>query len=71
VNITQAMAILVTLKWFKSELKRFAENESGATAIEYGILISILSLAIIGSANSVWVVIKDKFVYIGNVITAG
>jgi Flp pilus assembly pilin Flp len=40
-------------------------NESGATAVEYGIIIAILSLAIIGSGDTVWKVIKEKFVFIG------
>ena len=52
-------------------IKRFVENESGATAIEYGVIIAILSLSIIGSSNSVWVVIKNKFLYVSNVITNG
>jgi pilus assembly protein Flp/PilA len=59
------------LKTLQSELRRFAANEAGATAIEYGIIVSILSLAIIGSGNTVWVAIRDKFGYIGDVITTG
>ena len=52
-------------------MKRFAADESGATAVEYGIIIAILSLAIIGSGETVWTAIKDKFIYIGNRITTG
>jgi pilus assembly protein Flp/PilA len=59
------------LSRLKCELHRFAANESGATAVEYGIIIAILSLAIIGSGNTVWVVIKNKFIFIGDKITAG
>ena len=59
------------LNKLKAELKRFSENEDGATAIEYGVIIAILSLAIIGSGNTVWVVIREKFVMIGGVVTTG
>ena len=52
-------------------MKRFAADESGATAVEYGIIIAILSLAIIGSGDTVWKIIKDKFIFIGNTITTG
>ena len=42
-------------------LKRFIEDESGATAIEYGLIIAVLSLAIIGSLTSVMEGIGDVF----------
>jgi pilus assembly protein Flp/PilA len=61
----------MSIKKIRLELKRFAANESGATAIEYGIIVAILSLAIIGSSNTIWVAIKNKFVYVGNVVTTG
>jgi pilus assembly protein Flp/PilA len=62
---------MIVAELLKKQVKSFAADESGATAIEYGVIISILSLAIIGSANSVWVVIRDKFVFIGQTITNG
>lgn len=34
-------------------LRLFAANESGATAIEYGLIISLIFLAILASVNSV------------------
>ena len=55
----------------KNLMKNFSANESGATAVEYGIIIAILSLAIIGSGDTVWKIIKDKFIFIGNTITTG
>jgi pilus assembly protein Flp/PilA len=55
----------------RTNIKRFVDNESGATAIEYGVIIALLSLAIIGPSNSVWVTIKDKFLYVSNVILTG
>lgn len=33
--------------------RRFADNESGATAIEYGLIVVVLSLAIVGGVSLV------------------
>jgi Flp pilus assembly pilin Flp len=55
----------------KKLIKRFIADKSAATAIEYGVIIAILSLAIIGSGDTVWVVIREKFVMLGSVITTG
>jgi Flp pilus assembly pilin Flp len=52
-------------------LKRFMADDSGATIIEYGILISILSLTIIGAANGGFLGMKDKFLNIANVVKNG
>ncbi len=35
----------------KSLVSRFAKNESGATAIEYGLIASLIAVAIIVSAG--------------------
>ncbi len=37
----------------KSFLARFAQDESGATAIEYGLLSALIGVAIVGGASSV------------------
>ena len=34
-------------------LARFLKNESGATAIEYGLIAALISVAIIGGATAV------------------
>jgi pilus assembly protein Flp/PilA len=34
-----------------STLKRFAQNESGATAIEYGLIASLIAVALIAGAS--------------------
>lgn len=34
-------------------LRRFANNESGATAIEYGLIVSLIFLAILSSVGTV------------------
>jgi pilus assembly protein Flp/PilA len=55
----------------KFQLSRFAADESGATAIEYGLIISVISLAIIGSGDTVWKAIKDKFLFLGDTVKNG
>lgn len=35
----------------KTVLKRFLEDETGATAIEYGLIVAVLSLTIIGGVG--------------------
>lgn len=47
-------------------MKRFAENESGATAIEYGLIAALISVVIIAGATTVGTNLKAKFVSIGN-----
>ena len=37
----------------KSLFARFAKDQSGATAIEYGLMASLISVAIIGAITSV------------------
>ncbi len=40
---------------------RFLKDESGATAIEYGLIAAIISVAIIGSLGSVRDALKGTF----------
>ncbi len=35
----------------KSLLQRFLKDETGATAIEYGLIVAVLSLAIVGGVG--------------------
>jgi len=44
-----------------SILKRFFANESGATAIEYGLIAAGIALAIITVVNSLGTTMNDKF----------
>ena len=48
------------------QLKRFATNESGATAVEYAIVATVLSIAIITSFNTAWSAVRDKFIWIAD-----
>lgn len=42
-------------------LKRFLKCEDGATAIEYGLIASLIALAIIGGFSNVGTAIGDMF----------
>ncbi len=34
-------------------IKKFVEDQSGATAIEYGMIASLIAIAVVGSAQTV------------------
>ena len=42
-------------------IRRFIEDESGATAIEYGLIAAGISLAIIAVVNGIGVKLNGKF----------
>ncbi len=42
-------------------LKQFAKNESGATAIEYGLIAALIGVAIITVVNNVGIELKGTF----------
>jgi pilus assembly protein Flp/PilA len=45
----------------KNLVARFLEDESGATAIEYGLIAAGISLAIIAAVNSLGTALSSKF----------
>ncbi|WP_075216264.1 Flp family type IVb pilin [Mongoliimonas terrestris] len=45
----------------KSLIVRFIKNESGATAIEYGLIASLIAVAIIGTAGALGTNISNTF----------
>ena len=50
-------------------LNRFAADESGATAIEYGLIAALIAVAIIAALNSLSGNLKNTFNYVGNQLT--
>jgi pilus assembly protein Flp/PilA len=46
-------------------LKRFAKDESGATAIEYGLIAAGISVAILAAVQGLGGQLKNTFNYIG------
>lgn len=50
----------------KSLVTRFAKNESGATAIEYGLIAALIGVAIIGAATALGTTLSTLFNTISN-----
>ena len=50
-------------------LKRFAKDESGATAIEYGLIATLIGVAIIVGAGALGGTLNDKFQAISDKIS--
>ncbi|MEO9339948.1 Flp family type IVb pilin [Mesorhizobium sp. SB112] len=49
-------------------LKRFVKNESGATAIEYGLIATLIAVAIITGAGLVGTELDSKFTDISDAL---
>ena len=64
----------IVLNWSDAVIKlatRFAADESGATAIEYGLIAALIAIAIIASVGALGTAISDKFTYVqGKVVAA-
>ena len=50
-------------------LKKFFRDESGATAIEYGLIASLIAVVIIGAVSTVGTKISSKFTAVANNLT--
>ena len=49
-------------------IARFVKNESGATAIEYGLIAALISVAIIGAVTSLGSTLDTTFTTIDNAL---
>ncbi len=47
-------------------LNRFVADESGATAIEYGLIAAVIAVAIITALNTLSGKLQNTFNYVGN-----
>lgn len=52
----------------KNLVKRFAQDESGATAIEYSLIAALVGVVIIGGATTLGTTISAKFTSIATTI---
>ena len=52
----------------KDDLARFAENEDGATAIEYGLIIGLIGVVIITAVMAVGTKVSNQFAAIASVL---
>ena len=48
-----------------SFLARFLRNESGATAIEYGLIAALISVVIVGALTTIGTNLDTKFTTVG------
>jgi pilus assembly protein Flp/PilA len=53
----------------KALLFRFAQDESGVTAIEYGLIAGLIAVVIIVAVTTVGTNLTDKFTTIGTALT--
>ncbi len=54
----------------RSAVKRLARDETGATAIEYGLIAALLSIAIIGGVTATGTSIQGFFTYVATQVTS-
>ncbi|QGM45744.1 Flp family type IVb pilin [Methylocystis heyeri] len=50
----------------KNLVSQFAKDETGATAIEYGLIASLISIVAIAAFNAVGTNLQNKFTKIAN-----
>jgi pilus assembly protein Flp/PilA len=48
---------------------RFARNESGATAVEYGLIAALIGVVIIAGAGALGTALNQKFTDVGTTVT--
>ncbi len=53
----------------KSLFARFMKDNSGATAIEYGLIAGLISVVIIGAVKNIGTNVNNKFTAIGANLT--
>ncbi|MDH3336040.1 MAG: Flp family type IVb pilin [Rhodospirillaceae bacterium] len=56
------------MKRFYNHIARFKNDESGATAIEYGLIAALIAVVIIGALSLVGNDLNNKFNEIGNAL---
>ncbi|MCC2112872.1 MAG: Flp family type IVb pilin [Hyphomicrobiales bacterium] len=55
----------------KKLIQRFANDESGATAIEYGLIAALIAVAIIGGAKALGTQISTTFTKVKTEMAGG
>lgn len=52
-------------------VSKYVSDESGATAIEYGLLAALIGIAIIGGARLFSTRLTEQFGFVSNTLTTG
>lgn len=47
-------------------INKFARDEAGATAVEYGLIAMLISIAIIGILGSIGISLRNTFTLVNN-----
>jgi pilus assembly protein Flp/PilA len=56
----------------KTKIQKFFREEEGATAVEYGLMVALIAVVIIGAVQLLGINLSSKFSTVGNkVSTAG
>jgi pilus assembly protein Flp/PilA len=53
-----------------SFVQRFLKNESGATAVEYGLIAALIAVVIIAGATALGSALNAKFLAIGSTVSS-
>jgi pilus assembly protein Flp/PilA len=53
----------------KALLSRFVRDESGVTAIEYGLIAGLIAVVIIVAVTTIGTSLNDKFTSVGTALT--
>jgi pilus assembly protein Flp/PilA len=53
-----------------SFVQRFLKNESGATAVEYGLIAALIAVVIIAGATALGSALNAKFTAIGSTVSS-
>ena len=53
-----------------SFVQRFLNNESGATAVEYGLIAALIGVVIIAGAGALGTALNAKFTAIGSTVSS-
>jgi len=51
-------------------MKRFFQDESGASAVEYGLLVALIAVVIIGAVTALGSALKNMFTGVASTISA-
>lgn len=52
------------------QIKKFLKNETGATAVEYGLMVALIAVVIIAAVSFFATSTKDKYLMVGSTINA-
>ncbi len=58
------------MKPLRALIRRFRQNDDGATAVEYGLISAGIAITLIVSLTTIGIGLNETFSYIGNALSA-